>query len=561
MIPPDRQRRLRRQNLFIGLALVALVLFTLLNTLLGPETSVDVDISRMEPALLYTKLAYAARGPEKALVAGPSRSQEDAFRAGLSQSLIDKCIKEWREQASSKTGTPNDWRRLGITLFLFDRPGGFAAFRRAYTPIPSGHSSPVPHLTPALARAIWAIGTPPPPDQERALWQSIYGPKPLQAQQARALQPLLARMNLGWFEQIAEARLYSRAGLHAEALRAAMSADASARSLTWLTWLIDLLVFLGIPVLIVFGLTRLLTKYSAPAPPDPYPGTLLMPAWDLPGHTAGVPAESIPLQPAIPPSDSPPPVIVEQSAVLPTFSYRARMIAFVTYLGLMVVLRFPAPLLHRLAQRLPIVTVARLDVALNLILLPLLAGIAVMMLRRAAAAEAPDGRPPSLRKTLAVLGYRTRHPLMDLGKGLLGYLMVMPLTLAASWLSTWIFHRYHTPIHPIEILEMALQTPLDHFLLMMEAAVMAPFVEETMFRGLLYPALRARWGVAGGVMASGAIFAMLHPTMPGQFLPLWVLGIALALAYEWCGSLLPGMVMHALQNTISTLESFLIYAR
>jgi membrane protease YdiL (CAAX protease family) len=251
---------------------------------------------------------------------------------------------------------------------------------------------------------------------------------------------------------------------------------------------------------------------------------------------------------------------------LPVFSYRARMVAFITYLGLMVVLRFPAPLLHRLAQHWPVVAVARLDVALNLALMPLLAGIALLALRRAAAAEAPDGHGvgvprAGLRKTLAALGLRTRNPLVDIGRGVLGYIMVLPVTLAAAALSAWIFRKIHTPVHPIEVLEMALQTPLDHLLLMLEAAVMAPFVEETLFRGLLYPALRARWGVAGGVMASAAIFAVLHPTMPGQFLPLWGLGIALALVYEWFGSLLPGMVLHSLQNTFSTLESFLTFAR
>ncbi|HLV82017.1 MAG TPA: type II CAAX endopeptidase family protein, partial [Chthonomonadaceae bacterium] len=425
---------------------------------------------------------------------------------------------------------PNDWRRLGITLFLFGRPGGFSAFERAFAPAPPARPASAARLPGELARLIWAAGSPPTPDQERALWRAIYGPRPLLPQQAQALRPLLARLNLGWFERIAEARLYARAGMRADALRMAESAGGSAKALAQLSGVVDLLAFLGLPLLVIVVLARVVYRYSETPPGSAVP-------------TGPLPASAAP------------------SEALPVFSYRARMVGFITYLGLMVFLRIPTLLLRHLAQRLPPLAVARLDVALNLMVLPLLAYAAIWALRRAAAAETPDGRPPGQRITLAALGYRARNLLAAAVSGMLGYAMVAPVTLAAAMLSAWIFRRVHTPVHPIQVLEMALQTPLDHLLLLLEAAMIAPFVEETMFRGLLYPALRARWGVTGGVMASAAIFALLHPTLPGQFLPLWVLGIALALAYEWCGSLLPGILMHSLQNTFATLESFLTYAR
>ncbi|HLV79742.1 MAG TPA: hypothetical protein VKT32_05645, partial [Chthonomonadaceae bacterium] len=78
-----RQRRVRRQNVLLGLALAALILYTLLNTLLDTGPLLDADLSRIEPALLYTKLAYAASGPQQALFPGKN-GKPSPLRAGLS---------------------------------------------------------------------------------------------------------------------------------------------------------------------------------------------------------------------------------------------------------------------------------------------------------------------------------------------------------------------------------------------------------------------------------------------------------------------------------------------
>ena len=46
------------------------------------------------------------------------------------------------------------------------------------------------------------------------------------------------------------------------------------------------------------------------------------------------------------------------------------------------------------------------------------------------------------------------------------------------------------------------------------ACLMAPIAEELFFRGLLFPALSARVGVAGGVIVTGAVFGA-HPRSGG----------------------------------------------
>ena len=111
-----------------------------------------------------------------------------------------------------------------------------------------------------------------------------------------------------------------------------------------------------------------------------------------------------------------------------------------------------------------------------------------------------------------------------------------------------LFSRFETPPHPVLMSIAGLHTPLDRALLFIESAIAPPLVEELMFRGLLYPALREKWGVAGGIALSAAIFALVHPTLPGGFLPLWSMGAIWAFTFERRNSLLPGILMHALNN-------------
>lgn len=95
--------------------------------------------------------------------------------------------------------------------------------------------------------------------------------------------------------------------------------------------------------------------------------------------------------------------------------------------------------------------------------------------------------------------------------------------------------------------------------------VAAPVAEELLFRGVLFKGLRDGLrgglgrGVAVGVAAliSGAIFGALH-LGGGQdkFIPVLIaLGVLLALAYEWSGTLYVPIAIHALNNAIATASS------
>ena len=83
--------------------------------------------------------------------------------------------------------------------------------------------------------------------------------------------------------------------------------------------------------------------------------------------------------------------------------------------------------------------------------------------------------------------------------------------------------------------------------------LVAPLAEEVFFRGLLFPMLRARVGVAWGVIATGALFSVVHAlgSPVEALIVLFVLGAGLCLLYLRTGSLLPCIGLHALNNAIS----------
>jgi hypothetical protein len=78
------------------------------------------------------------------------------------------------------------------------------------------------------------------------------------------------------------------------------------------------------------------------------------------------------------------------------------------------------------------------------------------------------------------------------------------------------------------------------------AVIAAPIFEEFVFRGLIFGGLRRSLGTAGAVLASAAIFAIVHP--PASVVPVFVLGLCTALVYARTRMLAASMITHALYN-------------
>jgi uncharacterized protein len=80
----------------------------------------------------------------------------------------------------------------------------------------------------------------------------------------------------------------------------------------------------------------------------------------------------------------------------------------------------------------------------------------------------------------------------------------------------------------------------------------APAVEEFFFRGFFYGALRTQFPFLAAALIDGVVFGAVHaPTGVEAVPPLIALGFAFCLLYEATGSILPGIVLHALNNMIA----------
>jgi membrane protease YdiL (CAAX protease family) len=84
--------------------------------------------------------------------------------------------------------------------------------------------------------------------------------------------------------------------------------------------------------------------------------------------------------------------------------------------------------------------------------------------------------------------------------------------------------------------------------------VLAPISEEVCFRGMLFGGLRQRLPRVAAALLAGLVFGGLHAlTGVTAVPPLIVFGFVLSLLYEKTGSIVPGIVLHMLNNSVALL--------
>lgn len=84
--------------------------------------------------------------------------------------------------------------------------------------------------------------------------------------------------------------------------------------------------------------------------------------------------------------------------------------------------------------------------------------------------------------------------------------------------------------------------------------IAAPLSEELCFRGFLFGGLRERMPRISAALLSAAIFGALHAlTGLSAVPPLIAFGLVLALLFEKTGSIVPGIILHMLNNSVALL--------
>ncbi len=150
-------------------------------------------------------------------------------------------------------------------------------------------------------------------------------------------------------------------------------------------------------------------------------------------------------------------------------------------------------------------------------------------------------------KPVPLLGYAS---LWESVRGAaLTFLAVVPLVSGAGFLGECLLKVAHLPTERQELVDLFTQTKSPALLgfMVVLALVVAPVSEELVFRAGFFRFLRTRiprWAAYG---ASAGLFALLHANWV-SFLPLFVLGILFAAAYERTGNIRVPMLAHALFN-------------
>ena len=102
----------------------------------------------------------------------------------------------------------------------------------------------------------------------------------------------------------------------------------------------------------------------------------------------------------------------------------------------------------------------------------------------------------------------------------------------------------------------------DPYLIAFFASFVAPFNEEAIFRGLLYPTLRevgggGRRGVWIAAVITSALFAAIHGSLLAA-MPLFALAMVLVWVFERTNSLAAVMIAHGLHNATTVLPILLL---
>lgn len=138
----------------------------------------------------------------------------------------------------------------------------------------------------------------------------------------------------------------------------------------------------------------------------------------------------------------------------------------------------------------------------------------------------------------------------QIGAGFVGFAMYLPVLVGLVWVVTRLMPALPAEqVNPIGERIGGAMSRWEWMWLFVQAAVLAPIVEEFVFRGVLFKVLWQRTGrVWLSAFVSGYLFAVIHPQFLGGILPLTAFGTVAAMLYAHTRSLLPCIVLHALNN-------------
>lgn len=148
----------------------------------------------------------------------------------------------------------------------------------------------------------------------------------------------------------------------------------------------------------------------------------------------------------------------------------------------------------------------------------------------------------------------------DLALGAGAALLLFPLLLVIAQVAILLLSWFGQVAEESALLQLVQNADLGEALvLVLAATVLAPVVEELVFRRVLYTCLRRCCDLPLAMTLTAAVFAVFHLNL-AQWVPLFVLGLALQIAVQLSKSLWPAIMMHAVHNGLAIAIFFLVKA-
>jgi len=157
-------------------------------------------------------------------------------------------------------------------------------------------------------------------------------------------------------------------------------------------------------------------------------------------------------------------------------------------------------------------------------------------------------------------GFREPRLARTIFLGALVSILVLPVALSLAELTKRIIEAFGSSAQMQQPVKMVMEATSIRQLIVhgLAAVIFAPIVEEIIFRGVLYPAVKryadprtALWGVS-------LLFAMTHMNLTA-LIALTVLGIILTFLYETTRNLIAPIIAHSVFNAVNF--AFMIFQR
>jgi uncharacterized protein len=145
-------------------------------------------------------------------------------------------------------------------------------------------------------------------------------------------------------------------------------------------------------------------------------------------------------------------------------------------------------------------------------------------------------------------GLHRRPPARAFGIGILAGLAFLPAAYGLQWLVSRLLAGFGIELPPQRSIELLVAAgPLGRGWIFLTAGILAPVVEEVVFRGVLFAAVRDAGWPRAALFGTAIVFGAIHFNL-SVLAPLTAFGLLLALLLDRTGNLLAPIAAHMVFN-------------